>query len=183
MERARAGLGAALALAGPLALAVATSAFADYPSGGGFEVPSSGMTGAGGVAMSGGGFRAAGSLGGASAVEMKGGGFTVAPGILAAQRVAQDDLSAAHAFPSPFIPSKGHAQITFTRLTAKVTIRVYSIAGELVRTIQKDSGASDEVSWRPVVNERGESLASGVYIYHIESTDGKTRIGKLMVIK
>ncbi|TBR19278.1 T9SS type A sorting domain-containing protein [bacterium] len=177
MKRARAGL---LAL---LASAALSPALADFPSGGGFEVPNSGMTGLGGAEMSGAGFRAAGTLGGASATSMSGGGFLVAPGILAAQRVAADDLSATHAFPTPFIPSKGHSQITFTRLTAKVTIRIYTISGELIRTLVKDSGASDEISWVPVVNDRGESVASGVYIYHVQSTDGKTRIGKLMVIK
>lgn len=153
------------------------------PSGGGFEVPSSGMTGAGGLEMSGGGFRAAGSMGGAGAISMSGGGFKFAPGILASQRPAQDDLSAAHAFPVPFMPSKGHAHITFTRLTAKATIRIYTISGELVKTIIKDSGASDEVSWTPVNNDDGQPVASGVYLFHIHSTDGKTRLGKLMVIK
>lgn len=176
MERARAALGA-------MALALALSARAEYPSGGGFEVPNSGMTAAGGVEMSGGGFRAAGTFGGASATEMTGGGFLVAPGVLATQRAAANDLSATHAFPVPFIPSKGHSQITFTRLTAKVTIRIYTLSGELVKSIVKDSGASDEVSWFPVANEQGQTVASGVYLYHVESTDGKTRLGKLMVIK
>lgn len=153
------------------------------PAGGGFEVPSSGMTSAGGVEMDGGGFRAAGSMGGAGATLMRGGGFAVAPGILVAQRTAQSDLDLAHAFPNPYIPSKGHREILFTRLTAKVTIRIYTISGELVKTIIKDSGASDEVAWLPVHNDSGQSIASGVYIYHVHSTDGKTKIGKLMVIK
>lgn len=174
MKRARALL---------MAFAAASAARAAGPSGSGYEVPSSQFTGAGGVEMNAGGFRAAGSLGGPSASKMEGGGFAVTPGVLPAQRMAQDDLSAAHVFPVPFIPSKGHTQITFTRLTAKVTIRVYTISGELVKTLTKDSGASDEISWFPVVNDRGQSVASGVYIYHLHSTDGKTRLGKLMVIK
>lgn len=174
MKRARAGM---------LALLAASAVRAAGPSGDGYEVPSTLFTGAGGVEMGAGGFRAAGSLGGPSATKMEGGGFVVAPGVVSAQRMAQDDLSAAHVFPVPFIPSKGHTQITFTRLTAKVTIRIYTINGELVKTITKDSGASDEVSWVPVVNERGQSVASGVYLYHLHSADGKTRIGKLMVIK
>lgn len=164
------------------AVLTAFPAFAG-PAGGGFEVPSSGMTGAGGVEMAGGSFRAAGSMGGAGAVSMSGGGFKFAPGILAAQRPAQDDLNAAHAFPVPFIPHLGHSHITFTRLTAKVTIRIFTISGELVKTIIKDSGASDEVAWNPVTNDDGQPVASGVYLFHVESTDGKTRLGKLMVIK
>lgn len=155
----------------------------EVPTGGGFQLSGSAMTAGGGIEMTGGGFRAAGSFGGASTTEMTGGGFLVAPGVLAAQRMAQNDLSAAHAFPTPFIPSKGHSQITFTRLTAKVTIRVYTLSGELVKTLTKNSGASDEISWFPVANDQGQTVASGVYLYHVESGDGKTRIGKLMVIK
>lgn len=177
MERARAGLAVFFALA------ALSPALADFPQGGGFAVKNSGMTSGGGVEMSGGTFRAAGTMGGPSTTKMAGGGFLVAPGVLLSQRPAQDDLSAMHAYPTPFIPSKGHSQITFTRLTARVTIRIYTISGELVRTLVKDSGASDEVSWVPVVSDRGESVASGVYIYHVESADGKDRIGKLMVIK
>ncbi|TPW18999.1 MAG: hypothetical protein FD126_3125 [Elusimicrobia bacterium] len=153
------------------------------PSGSGFEVPSSGMMSAGGTEMQGGAFRAAGSMGGSGTTVMRGGGFLVAPGILVAQRAAQDDLNLAHAFPNPFIPSKGHREIVFTRLTAKVTIRIYTIAGELVKSIVKNSGASDEISWLPVHNDSGQPIASGVYIFHVEATDGKTKIGKLMVIK
>lgn len=153
------------------------------PSGSGFEVPTSGMVSGGGVEMQGGAFRAAGSMGGAGVTLMRGGGFAVAPGILASQRPAQDDLNLAHAFPTPYIPSKGHREIVFTRLTAKVTIRIYTISGELVKTLLKDSGASDELAWQPVHNDSGAPVASGVYIYHVESTDGKTKIGKLMVIK
>lgn len=173
MRRARAALLAFLA----------ASVRAAGPEGGGYEVPGTAFTAAGGMEMTAGGYRAAGALGSAGAVKMSGGGFVVAPGVVAAQRMAQDDLSATHAFPVPFIPSKGHTQITFTRLTAKVTIRIYTISGELVKSIVKDSGASDEVSWAPVVNDRGQSLASGVYLYHVHSADGKTYIGKLMVIK
>lgn len=165
------------------AVLTAFQALAAGPSGSGFEVPSSGMTSAGGVEMQGGAFRAAGSMGGSGATVMRGGGFLAAPGILVAQRTAQDDLNLAHAFPNPFIPSKGHREIVFTRLTAKVTIRIYTIAGELVKSIFKDSGASDEVSWLPVHNDSGQPVASGVYLFHVESTDGKTKIGKLMVIK
>lgn len=165
-----------------LAFAVMT-AWGDVPSGAGYSLPSSLMTAGGGPEMTGGGFRAAASMGGASVVAMSGGGFLVAPGVVAAQRTAQNDLSAAHAFPVPFIPSQGHTDITFTRLTARCTIRIYTISGELVKTLVKDSGASDEYSWSPVVNDDGQSVASGVYLYHIHSSDGKTAVGKLMIIK
>ncbi|MBI2363087.1 MAG: T9SS type A sorting domain-containing protein [Elusimicrobia bacterium] len=154
-------LGAAVCLSGPVAAG---------PAGGG-------------VTATGGGYAAAGSMGGPSATKMTGGGFALSPGIVAAQRPAATDLSAAHAFPVPFIPTQGHDKIVFTALTPRVTIRVYTLSGELVKTLNKDSAASDRFPWTPVANEQGEPLASGVYLYHIQATDGKTASGKLMVIK
>ncbi|MBI5596961.1 MAG: T9SS type A sorting domain-containing protein [Elusimicrobia bacterium] len=167
-------LGAAVCLSGPAAAG---------PAGGGFHVPNSGMTSGGGVTATGGGYAAAGSMGGPSATKMSGGGFSLSPGIVASQRPAAEDLSAAHPYPVPFIPTQGHDKIIFTRLTARVTIRIYTLSGELVKTINKDSAVSDRMPWTPVANEQGEPLASGVYLYHIQSTDGKTASGKLMVIK
>ncbi|MBI3297443.1 MAG: T9SS type A sorting domain-containing protein [Elusimicrobia bacterium] len=152
------------------------------PSGGGFHVPSSGMTAGGGVAASGGGFRVAGSMGGASATLMSGGGFTVAPGIVASQKPAAGDLTAAHAFPVPFIPSQGHTQIVFSALTTRVTIYIYTLSGELVKTIVKDTATTDRVSW-DVSNDNGEAVASGVYVFYMKTSDGQTSSGKLMVIK
>ena len=153
------------------------------PAGGGFHVPSSGITSGGAVTSSGEGFAVSGSMGGPAATKMTGGGFSMSPGIVAAQKPAAADLSAAHAFPVPFIPSQGHDKITFTALTANVTIRIYTLSGELVKTIAKDSGSTDRVPWIPVANDQGEPLASGVYLYHIKANDGKSASGKLMVIK
>lgn len=130
-----------------------------------------------------GGYAVTGSMGGPAATKMTGGGYAMSPGIVAAQKPAAADLSAAHAFPVPFIPSQGHDKITFTALTAHVTIRIYTLSGELVKTLTKDSGSTDRMPWIPVANDQGEPLASGVYLYHIQATDGKTASGKLMVIK
>lgn len=153
------------------------------PSGAGYNVAESGLVPGGSVAATGGGFRLAGSMGGPAATSMSGGGFTLSPGIVAAVRPASDDLSAAHAYPVPFIPSQGHTEIVFTRLTAKVTIKIWSLSGELVKTIIKDDAGDDRVRWTPVVNDAGQSVASGVYVWTMTDSSGHKAIGKLMVIK
>ncbi|MDE2292354.1 MAG: T9SS type A sorting domain-containing protein [Elusimicrobia bacterium] len=178
MGRARAWTAAAGLLLGGAALPVLAAI-----SGGGYTLTSSGMSSGGGTVMTGGGVTAVGAMGGASVTSMSGGGYSVATGVLSGNRVAAETLDAAHAYPIPFIPSRGDLRITFTRLEARVTIKVYDIAGELVKTLTKDDGMTDSLAWSPVVNDRGESLASGVYIYHIYSSDGKSVLGKLMVIK
>ncbi|MBI4055695.1 MAG: T9SS type A sorting domain-containing protein [Elusimicrobia bacterium] len=100
------------------------------------------------------------------------------PGV---SRPAQINLIRAHAFPVPFRPSQGHTQITFTRLTPQATVKIFTLSGTLVKTLRKQDGMTDAVQW-DVRNESGEKLASGLYLYLIES-DGSKKQGKLLIIR
>lgn len=93
---------------------------------------------------------------------------------------AKSDLSDAHCYPVPFKPSAGHIKITFTALTGYARIRIYTISGELVRTLSK-ADSDDSLDW-DVRNTRGAEVDSGVYLYLIEGT-GAPKKGKLMVIR
>jgi hypothetical protein len=93
---------------------------------------------------------------------------------------AKTDLSSAHCYPVPFKPSAGHTKITFTGLTRFARIRIYTISGELVRTLDKfDAGES--VDWN-VHNSGGAKVDSGVYIFLIKN-GSQTKKGKLMIIR
>jgi len=89
-------------------------------------------------------------------------------------------LSSAYAFPNPYKPSLGHTTITFTNLASQCTIKIYTIAGELVKTITEASGTGQSV-W-DVKNEAGEPLASGLYIYLIKNNID-TKTGKLVIVR
>ena len=93
---------------------------------------------------------------------------------------ARTDLGAAHCYPVPFKPSLNHTKITFTGLTSSARIRVYTVGGQLVRTLDK-TGSGDTLDW-DVKNSRGENLASGVYLFIVKSAS-QTATGKLMVIR
>lgn len=93
---------------------------------------------------------------------------------------AKANLASAHCYPVPFKPSAGHTKITFTDLTASVRIRIYTISGELVRTLSK-ANSKDYLEWN-VRNSRGSPVDSGVYIYLVEGA-GKPKKGKLMIIR
>lgn len=93
---------------------------------------------------------------------------------------AKGDLSGAHCYPVPFKPSAGHTKITFSALTGSARIRIYTLSGELVRTLSKADN-TDSIDW-DVRNTRGSAVDSGVYLYLIEGA-GKPKTGKLMVIR
>ncbi|OGS13583.1 MAG: hypothetical protein A2285_03690 [Elusimicrobia bacterium RIFOXYA12_FULL_57_11] len=153
---------------------------------GGFRTISAlALTSGGGAAGNGALSMSAANAGGmtASGAVLTGGNFSVtmggAPAVITFS-AAQDDLASAHCYPVPYKPSAGHSRITFTGLTRAARIRVYTISGELVRTLEKyDTG--ETLDW-DVLNSEGAAVDSGVYLYLIDSA-GRKKKGKLMVIR
>ncbi|MCL2144689.1 MAG: hypothetical protein FWH43_06515 [Endomicrobia bacterium] len=96
---------------------------------------------------------------------------------------------AARAFPNPWIPdSKSNANvhgtyndgITIDGLSISGgTINIHNATGELVRKVQWSAG-QDRGKWDGK-NDRGEYVASGVYIWVVK--DGGTKSGKVVVIR
>jgi hypothetical protein len=148
-----------------------------------FTLVASGTRAGGGRKISLGGKEIVMSFGGTAVAKMTGGDFEIGVDIVGGIEPSQANLDLAHAFPVPYIPSKGHASITFSNLSANATIRIYTLTGELVKELIKNDPASDRIAWVPVENEQGQGVASGVYMWVIESSDGQTKVGKLMIIK
>jgi hypothetical protein len=78
--------------------------------------------------------------------------------------------------------------IWFIHLPPKATIRVFSMAGNLVTTIHHDDGMRSTPG-RPIgqeewnlLSESGRAIASGVYVYAVESQFGQ-QIGKFVIIR
>jgi hypothetical protein len=90
------------------------------------------------------------------------------------------NLSSAFAFPNPFKPSSGHTTVTFTNLASQCTIKIFTLSGDLVKTIQETDGDGQN-TW-DVKNDAGEALTSGLYLYLIKSSDD-AKMGKLVIIK
>ncbi len=91
-----------------------------------------------------------------------------------------------HAYPVPWRPSDPRFYtpegIYFTNLPDEGAIKIFNLAGELVRKIEipKDLDPS-RLQWN-VRNEAGENVVSGVYIWQVYSGNN-TKSGKLMVIR
>ncbi len=89
--------------------------------------------------------------------------------------------------PNPFVIGLGRSQpgsgdnLQFVNIPNPCTIRIYTVRGDLVKTITVGNDAGSIVSWNQVT-EYGQFIKSGIYIYHLESQLG-TKIGKFAVIR
>jgi hypothetical protein len=72
--------------------------------------------------------------------------------------------------------------VTFNNLPRKATFRIFNLAGQLVRTLQKDDD-SQFFRW-DLTNHAQFPVASGIYIVHIDMPDiGVTKVLKLAIIQ
>lgn len=96
-------------------------------------------------------------------------------------RIAAETLEKTHVYPNPCNAALGHTFLTFTQLTSRAEIHIYSISGMLVRSLYKDDAATDEMRW-DLTNDNGETVASGVYLYYIKSGT-LVKKGKIIIIR
>ena len=111
---------------------------------------------------------------------LSGGRYTVNWGVVNSWRPPQADVSAAHVYPNPCNIKNNCSAITFTRLTLKAAIYVYTLSGELVKRIDKNSNI-DSIGW-DLKNNNNSTVASGLYIYLIKG-EGSSKKGKLVLIR
>lgn len=81
------------------------------------------------------------------------------------------------------IQSRGERRIFFTHLPAKCTIRIYTVAGVLVKTLEKDSPSADGTLTWNLTSEDDLDVAYGMYIYHVDAPGIGEHIGKFALIK
>lgn len=98
-----------------------------------------------------------------------------------------EEFSAINVFPNPFYGlNKMDSQntdkfVTFTHLPQRAVIKIFNIAGQIVRTIEKDSPGKT-LQW-DLSNNNGFIVAGGMYVALVELPEfGKTKVLKLIVI-
>ncbi|MBN1504466.1 MAG: hypothetical protein JW952_05330, partial [Candidatus Eisenbacteria bacterium] len=65
---------------------------------------------------------------------------------------------------------------------AKSTLRIFTLAGDLVREIEHDGADGDGTAWWNLVTRNGQDAVSGVYLFSVESDVG-TYVGKFVIIR
>jgi hypothetical protein len=109
--------------------------------------------------------------------------------------VAKSELTKVSVVPNPYVGTaswerrslyttgRGDRKIEFTHLPARCTIRIFTIAGQLVKTLYKDSNASDgSLTW-DLISDDGMDISYGLYIFHVDAPGVGEHIGKFAVIK
>ncbi|MDO8806064.1 MAG: T9SS type A sorting domain-containing protein [Elusimicrobiota bacterium] len=128
----------------------------------------------------GGAYSLFGSTGQLGFSSLSGGRYKVTWGIVNSWRPPLLDLTTAHVYPNPCAFARGCNGITFTSLTLRATIDIFTISGEKVRSIEKNSN-NDGVGW-DLRNESGSRVVSGLYLYVIRG-EGSTKNGKIVIVR
>ena len=99
--------------------------------------------------------------------------------------LAKGELNRIRAVPNPYFAhstyevNRFNRVLKFTHLPARCTIRLFNLAGDLVRVIEKNDNTS-QASW-DLNTERGLPIGSGVYIFHVDAPGVGTTTGKVAV--
>ena len=111
-----------------------------------------------------------------------------APGIISSESLAKEDVKKINVFPNPYYAgsiqekTKYESFVTFNHLPQRAVIRIFNLAGQLVRTIEKDSPEQFEI-WN-LQTDYGMPAASGIFIVYIDMPDlNETKILKLAIVQ
>ena len=110
---------------------------------------------------------------------------------------AQIDLEQIAVVPNPYVVTaawegwtlssinfgRGERKIYFIHLPRKAIIRIYTLSGNLVDTIEHEESIDNGSEPWNLVSRDGMDIAYGVYIFHVEAPGIGEKIGKFAVIK
>ena len=110
------------------------------------------------------------------------------PGALFDGDLQKEDVALINVFPNPYygvneaeVSPYSHF-VTFSHLPQRATVRLYDLAGNLVRVLEK-SDPDPFLRW-DLNNHNGLPVASGIYLAHVELPDvGKNRTLKVVVVQ
>lgn len=103
------------------------------------------------------------------------------------REAALAEVEKINVFPNPYYgvsikdPNRLNKFVTFNHLPPNATIRIFNLAGVLVKTIKDYTGQF--ATWN-LKNENNLPVASGIYIVHVDMPDlGKSKVLKLAIIQ
>ncbi|MCH8569176.1 MAG: hypothetical protein LAT67_12955 [Balneolales bacterium] len=111
------------------------------------------------------------------------------------QEVAKNRMDAIRVVPNPYLA--GHIaeirpagadqtirrQLHFTNLPARCTIRIFSVSGRLIQTLNVNNSIDNGRYVWDMLTKDNLDLSYGVYIYHVDAPGVGEKVGKFAVIK
>ncbi|MEG8947119.1 hypothetical protein [Rosettibacter firmus] len=110
------------------------------------------------------------------------------------QAKAKNDLDKIAVVPNPYVGAaswepatvevgRGERLIYFINLPRQCTIRIYTISGKHVKTIEHNSSIDNgQEAWN-LISKDGMEISYGVYVYHVDAPGIGEKIDKFAVIK
>jgi hypothetical protein len=111
--------------------------------------------------------------------------FSTKKAVIAEDEVDLDDI---RVVPNPYIvrnaweASRDYSRIAFTHLPDKCTIRIYTLSGDHLQTLEHESATFDGNENWDLLTKNNQKIAAGVYIYYVDSEYGE-KIGKFAVVR
>lgn len=107
---------------------------------------------------------------------------------------ALNDLNNIAVVPNPYVGAaswepattevgRGDRLIYFIHLPSKCTIRIYTLSGKLVQTIEHNSSINDGQEPWNLVSKDNMDVAYGIYVFHIDAPGIGEKIGRFAIIK
>ncbi|MCK4448578.1 MAG: hypothetical protein KAW56_16040, partial [Candidatus Marinimicrobia bacterium] len=85
--------------------------------------------------------------------------------------------------PNPYKFGRGQRKLQFFHLPKDCTIRIYTLRGFLVDTIEHHSTADDGMEAWDMLSKDGNEISYGIYLYHIDAPGVGEKVGRFAVIK
>jgi len=109
-------------------------------------------------------------------------------GSTASGATVDSTFAAIHTVPDPYYVTNGletsanNKVLRFVNLPTQCIVRIYSVSGILVRVLtHNDPTNGGDLVW-DLRNRNNQFVASGVYFYHVEAADGRTKVGRFTVV-
>jgi hypothetical protein len=84
---------------------------------------------------------------------------------------------------NPFRFGRGERRIWFINLPEECTIRIYTVRGYLVDTVEHSGSQSEGAESWDLVSKDGMDIAYGIYVFHVDVPGVGEKIGRFAVIK
>ncbi len=109
-------------------------------------------------------------------------------------RARAEDAFEPYVVPNPYVAAasfeperfavsgRGERRIEFRGLPQNCVVRIYSVRGDLVRTLRHDGSNDGFVAWNLRTKDNLD-VAPGLYVFHVDGGALGTRIGKFAIIK